>query len=141
MQGIGERLTGIAALPAAPVLLVNPGVPLATKAVFGARAGGFSASLDALPPLTDVGALADLVAAGGNDLEAPACALLPAVGDVLAALRATPGCLAAAMSGSGATCFGLFDRAEAAALAEGALRAARPGWWVAATRLAGTAAG
>ena len=141
MQGIGERLTGLAALPAAPVLLVNPGSALATKAVFGARTGAFSAPLEDLPPLADTASLAALVARGGNDLEAPARALLPAIGDVLAMLRAAPGCRVAAMSGSGATCFGLFDQRESAALAEGYLRAARPGWWVAATRLAGTAPG
>jgi 4-diphosphocytidyl-2-C-methyl-D-erythritol kinase len=54
---------------------------------------------------------------------------------VLAALKAAPGCQAAAMSGSGATCFGLFDRPETAALAEGYIRAAQPGWWAAATTL------
>jgi len=135
MQGIGERLTRLAALPAAPLLLVNPGLPLATKSVFGARTGGFSAPLETLPALRDGPALADLVRSGGNDLEPPARALLPAVAEILAALRAAPGCRVAAMSGSGATCFALFDRPEAAALAEGALRTAHPGWWAAATTL------
>ncbi len=137
VRGIGERITPLAALPDAPLVLVNPGVPLATRAVFAARTGGFSAALDGLPALADVDVIAELVRAGGNDLTAPARRLLPAVGDVLSALAARPGCTAAAMSGSGATCFGLFTSAETAALAEGYLRAAQPGWWVAATRLGG----
>ena len=92
---------------------------------------------DALPALRDAAALAQLVRDGGNDLAAPACALLPAIDAVLDALAARPGCLAAAMSGSGATCFGLFASTEAAALAAGYLRAAEPAWWVAASELIG----
>jgi len=135
MQGIGEHLTRLEPLPALPLLLVNPGAPLATKDVFRARAGAFSAPLEPLPALSDAAVLVDLVRRGGNDLEAPARALLPEITGVLGALRAAPGCRIAAMSGSGATCFGLFDRAETAALAEGYLRAAHPGWWAAATTL------
>lgn len=134
MQGIGETLTPLASFPAAPIVLVNPGVPLATKAVFGARTAAFSAPLDGVPALRDVAALADLVRAGGNDLEAPARGLLPAVGTALDALRATQGCLVAAMSGSGATCFGLFDSDATAGAAEAQLRS-QPNWWTAATRL------
>ncbi len=136
MQGIGETLRPLAGLAAAPVLLVNPGVPLAAAAVFRARTAAFSTPLDAaLAAPADAAALAALVRHGGNDLEAPARALLPAIGTVLEALRGAPGCLAAAMSGSGATCFGVFDRDETAALAAGYLRAAHPAWWVAPTRL------
>jgi 4-diphosphocytidyl-2-C-methyl-D-erythritol kinase len=64
----------------------------------------------------------------GNDLQGPAVALCPAIGEALAALRATPGCLLARMSGSGATCFGLY--ADAAAAASAAELVRRPGWWV-----------
>ena len=138
MQGIGEQLTMLDHLPGAALVLVNPGAPLATKAVFGARTAAFSAPLDGVPPPRDVAALADLVRQGGNDLEAPARALAPAVGSVLDALRASRGCLVAAMSGSGATCFGLFDSDAAAAAAEAQLRA-QPAWWTAATRLQGAA--
>jgi 4-diphosphocytidyl-2-C-methyl-D-erythritol kinase len=140
VQGIGERLTRLAPLPAVPLLLVNPGLPLATKDVFRARTGAFSAPLDSLATPSDASALADLVGHGGNDLEAPARARLPVIADMLAALRAAPGCRIAAMSGSGATCFGLFDQPETAALAEAYLRARQPGWWTAATRLKGISA-
>jgi 4-diphosphocytidyl-2-C-methyl-D-erythritol kinase len=136
MQGIGEILTPLAALPATPLVLVNPGTPLDTGAVFRARTGAFSPPLERVPARLDAPAdLATLVRAGGNDLEAPARRLLPAIGTVLDALGARPGCLAAAMSGSGATCFGLFASDETAALAAGYLGAAESGWWVAATRL------
>jgi 4-diphosphocytidyl-2-C-methyl-D-erythritol kinase len=63
-----------------------------------------------------------------NDLEAPAALLAPVIGDVLAALAGDPDCLLARMSGSGATCFGLYPSALAATAAAG--RLARSGWWV-----------
>jgi 4-diphosphocytidyl-2-C-methyl-D-erythritol kinase len=71
-----------------------------------------------------------------NDLEMSAISIAPAIADVLAALRASPGCRLARMSGSGGTCFGLFDSPSAAAAAAGMLRSSYPGWWVRATMLA-----
>ena len=71
--------------------------------------------------------------ATGNDLEAPAVALLPVIAEVKAALAGQPGCLAAAMSGSGPTCFGLFEDGASATRAAAALASRQPGWWVAAT--------
>jgi 4-diphosphocytidyl-2-C-methyl-D-erythritol kinase len=75
--------------------------------------------------------------ARGNDLEPPALALLPVIADVKAALGAEPGCLLAAMSGSGPACFGLFTDDTAAASAAAALALAHPAWWIAPTRLDG----
>ena len=72
-----------------------------------------------------------------NDLEPPAIALQPSVADVLAALRERPGCALARMSGSGATCFGLFGTPDEAAAAEKALSVKQPAWWVKATTLGG----
>lgn len=128
MGGVGERLEPAPALPPCSVLLVNPGIAVATAAVFGARSGPFStrASLPAGWP--DVAAMAADLAALANDLEAPARGLCPAIGDALAAIAAQPGCLLARMSGSGATCFGLF--AEPAAVEHAAGATARAGWWV-----------
>ncbi|TDH64602.1 4-(cytidine 5'-diphospho)-2-C-methyl-D-erythritol kinase [Dankookia rubra] len=126
MQGVGEVLSAAPAIPGCGLLLVNPGVALATPAVFKARAGGFTppAALPAAWP--DAAAMAACLASLRNDLEAPAIALCPMVAEVLAALRALPGCLLARMSGSGATCFGLF--ADAAAARAAAMRL--PGeWW------------
>jgi 4-diphosphocytidyl-2-C-methyl-D-erythritol kinase len=71
----------------------------------------------------------------GNDLEAPAIALQPVVAKVLEAMRQLSGCRLARMSGSGATCFALFDNVETAATAARGLRDRQPGWWVRAAML------
>jgi 4-diphosphocytidyl-2-C-methyl-D-erythritol kinase len=129
MSGIGEILAPAPRLPEAGIVLVNPGVAVSTPAVFRARNGGFSAA--AIWPAEgwrDAGSLAASLRATGNDLEAPALGLAPVVGEALAALAADPGCLLARMSGSGATCFGLYPDASAARRAAEAV--ARPGWWV-----------
>ncbi|MGC8477686.1 MAG: 4-(cytidine 5'-diphospho)-2-C-methyl-D-erythritol kinase [Acetobacteraceae bacterium] len=124
MGGVGEILSEPPALPRFGLALVNPGLPVATAAVFRARAGAFSAPAALPAGFADAAALAAFLAANTrNDLEAPARALCPAIGEVLAALAATPGCLLARMSGSGATCFGLFASPEAATAPS------RPGWW------------
>lgn len=127
MGGVGEVLTLAPDLPAAGMVLVNPGVSLATQEVFRARAGGFSAPAVLPAGWPDAAGMAADLAALRNDLEPPAIALRPVIGTVLAALAAAPGCLLARMSGSGATCFGLFPDAAAAEAAARAL--ARPGWW------------
>ncbi|MDB5372726.1 MAG: 4-diphosphocytidyl-2-C-methyl-D-erythritol kinase [Belnapia sp.] len=133
MQGVGEVLLPAPALPECGMLLVNPGVALSTPAVFRARPPGFTPAASLPDGWTDPAAMAADLGLLRNDLEAPAIALCPPVADVLAALRRLPGCLLARMSGSGATCFGLFADAAAAAAAARAL----PGeWWHAAGRLA-----
>jgi 4-diphosphocytidyl-2-C-methyl-D-erythritol kinase len=131
--GIGELLSPAPALPAAGLLLVNPGAPLSTPAVFRARTGPFSTAGRFAEAPRDVAALAALLAARGNDLTAAACALCPVIAEVLEALAGTPGCRLARMSGSGATCFGLFDDEATAAAA--ARIVARDGWWTAPGRL------
>jgi 4-diphosphocytidyl-2-C-methyl-D-erythritol kinase len=140
MRGVGEILSAPLALPQLPAVLVNPGVPLATKNVFAAFAcaGAAKATVpfDA-ESITDVSletALAAL-AQGINELEAAAIALCPAVADALSALAATPGCSLARMSGSGATCFGLYSNEAAAAAAAQMIAARHRGWWVRATVL------
>lgn len=139
MAGIGEDLRPAPALPPAALVLVNPGLPLSTPAVFQARAGAFSAPgrFGLGPPLAG-GELVARLAACGNDLAAPARRLCPAIGEVLATLAPLPGCRLARMSGSGPTCFGLFDDLAAAVAA--ARRVERRDWWVAPTILLGAAA-
>jgi 4-diphosphocytidyl-2-C-methyl-D-erythritol kinase len=90
----------------------------------------------AAQPLGLVALLAE-IASGRNDLEAPAIELEPAIADVLAVLRKLPGCRLARMSGSGPTCFGLFDSSRAASAAARTLRVGYPAWWVRATVLGG----
>jgi 4-diphosphocytidyl-2-C-methyl-D-erythritol kinase len=139
LEGIGDRVSPAPAVPAAPIMLVNPGVGLPTPKVFQARQGAFSpgagpAGVLARSP-ADAAALAEALAPYGNDLTAPAVALLPVIGQVLERLAATKNCLTVRMSGSGATCFALYPNDEAAAGAAAAITAAEPGWWAVATRL------
>ena len=126
MKGIGEEISAAPHLPECGLLLVNPRVPVATPAVFRARQGGFS-PMAALPTAwADARAMAGDLARLTNDLEAPALGLCPVIAQVLAALHAAPGCLLARMSGSGATCFGLFASPHEAASAARNMPAA---WW------------
>lgn len=108
MQGIGEEISAAPDLPECGLLLVNPRVPVATPAVFLARQGGFSRPAELPTTWANAADMAADLARLGNDLEVPALTLCPVIAEVLAALRIAPGCLLARMSGSGATCFGLF---------------------------------
>ncbi|OYY71248.1 4-(cytidine 5'-diphospho)-2-C-methyl-D-erythritol kinase [Sphingomonas sp. 28-63-12] len=120
--GKGEQLDPVAGLIDTPVLLVNPGVAVSTGPVFrawdGIDRGGIGAG--------------DLLARainGRNDLEPPARLLAPVIGTVVAMLQAQPGVMLARMSGSGATCFALFESVAARTAAAKAIRQAEPGWW------------
>ena len=135
MQGIGEVISPLI-LPPAHVVLVNPGFGLATADVFRALTRHDNPPLE-MPGTTlpDVQALTVWLRQMRNDLEPAAESLAPGIATMIAALQTQPQCLIARMSGSGATCFGLFATAAAA---EGAAQTlARPGWWVRAAALAG----
>jgi 4-diphosphocytidyl-2-C-methyl-D-erythritol kinase len=108
-------------LAGTPVLLVNPRVPLATGPVFRAWDG---VDRGALP----VGCAKAIALAGRNDLEAPAIELCPPIAEILSALRTTEPLLAR-MSGSGATCFALYDSHDVMVAAAERLAAEHPGWW------------
>ena len=127
MGGVGEILSPPPRLPRFGILLVNPGVPVATADVFRSRKGPFSSPADLPDSWPDAVSMAASLARLGNDLEAPAVALTPAIGMVLAALRVLPEALLARMSGSGATCFALFASPSAAVSAAAALQ--QPNWW------------
>ncbi|MBI4969899.1 MAG: 4-(cytidine 5'-diphospho)-2-C-methyl-D-erythritol kinase [Rhodospirillales bacterium] len=135
MGGIGEILEPAPALPTAWLLLANPGKPLATPAVFKARSGPFSAPARFDRSPADAAQLAQGLALRRNDLEEPALRLIPDIAQLKAEIAAQSGCLLARMSGSGATCFGLFAaRSEAEAAARSL---ARPGRWLAVAPLVG----
>ncbi len=132
MRGIGERLERIE-LPALDLVLTNPNQPVSTAQAFAAIDSIGSAPGPDRPIPADRAGLLAWLAARGNDLEAPARRLAPVIGEVIEALQVQPGCRLARMSGSGATCFGLFDDAPAASRAARALGRTRPNWWVAST--------
>lgn len=123
-EGRGDRLDPIddATLAGMPVLLVNPRIPLATGPVFKGWDGEDRGPLAHGAPL-------GAAVAGRNDLEAPAAALVPEIGGIVSALAAMPGARLARMSGSGATCFALFDDAETRDRAAAAVADRWPGYW------------
>lgn len=130
-RGIGEKVSFVD-LPPLTALLVNPRVPVPTKDVFAALATPNNSPMpEALPGFANAAALIDWLASQRNDLEAPAMKIAPAIGKVLGILREAPGCGLARMSGSGATCFGLFLSEEAAMAAGNAIQANHPEWWLA----------
>ena len=140
MGGAGEVLGPPLGLPPLFALLVNPGVALPTRDVF-ARMGlapgsetGFGAH-PALPPGMGADALLRLLGKARNDMEDAAIMLAPRISDVLAVISAARACRLARMSGSGATCFGLFDDCRAAARAAKVIRRDHADWWVKATAL------
>jgi 4-diphosphocytidyl-2-C-methyl-D-erythritol kinase len=133
--GIGDTTRRAPAMPPAWLVLVNPGVALPTPHVFAAyrnQPAGFSAAAP-LGAVGDFAELADGLARRRNDLQQAATMLAPQIADVLAALAACEGCALARMSGSGATCFGLFASADHARRAAARVARSRSGWWVTAT--------
>ncbi|SEP79166.1 4-(cytidine 5'-diphospho)-2-C-methyl-D-erythritol kinase [Thalassovita taeanensis] len=133
MRGIGEQVEAVTDLPEIAAVLVNPGVEVPTGAVFKGLARKDNPPMTQLPVGVDLPGLVTWLAQQRNDLEAPARAVQPVIGTALDAIAAQAGCLLARMSGSGATCFGLFADAEQAQQAAAGLN--RPGWWVRAVAL------
>lgn len=142
MEGVGERLSPVTGCPAFPALLVNPGVPVPTGPVFKALNAppleGAGPKAPDLPERPDRAAWTAALGATRNDLEAPACRLHPEIADCLADLRALPGVRLARMSGSGGTCFALFETAAETEDAARKLAAVHPAWWIVPTRFAGS---
>jgi 4-diphosphocytidyl-2-C-methyl-D-erythritol kinase len=131
MSGIGETIAPAPALPAAWLVLVNPGVAVSTPAVFKMLDGNFTTAnghFDHAP--ADARELASILSERNNDLEAPARQMGPVIGDVLGALTATENVLLARMSGSGATCFGLYGNPGDADRAAQSIAQDRPDWWI-----------
>jgi 4-diphosphocytidyl-2-C-methyl-D-erythritol kinase len=128
MRGVGEQLSPVDMPPLAAVL-INPGVALSTREVFGKFAltpGG--APMSEVPRALD--ALIAFLKQHGNDLTPPAIACAPVIETVLAQLRDVPGNVLARMSGSGATCYALFKSVDEAATAAGIVQKNNKGWWV-----------
>lgn len=135
--GVGERITPVAGLPPLPVVLVNPQteVPADKTAQVFRRLAAPKCAEEPDPPATlpafaDAAALAAHMAREGNDLAAPARAVVPAIGEVEAALAAIPGCLHVALSGAGPTVFAVLATAQEAEAAAARLQGERPDWWI-----------
>ncbi|MGB3627074.1 MAG: 4-(cytidine 5'-diphospho)-2-C-methyl-D-erythritol kinase [Henriciella sp.] len=145
MRGEGEALKAAPAFPDLPALLVNPGLPCPTGAVFhtfDSQGGGRDFTLIDMPAFSALQPLCDwLRSATTNDLQAPAITILPEIGTVLDALARQPGCEVARMSGSGATCFAIFRDMAGARRAARTIESRQPDWWVTATQLSGNTTG
>jgi 4-diphosphocytidyl-2-C-methyl-D-erythritol kinase len=126
VAGIGERLQPAPPLPACAILLVNPGLTLSTRDVFAARRGRFSPVRPLVWPWRNLGEFAKTLAERGNDLTEAAVSLAPDIDRVLQLLGRSDGVRYAAMSGSGATCYALYDTPEQARCAASSLP---PAWW------------
>lgn len=136
MTGIGENITELPDLPDVPIVLINPGKAVSTPEIFKARADeGFSpaGAWETERTFTSAASLADALSECGNDLTLPASGILPEICDVLNALAREEGCLMARMSGSGATCFGIYDTSEQADRAAHAIAIRNPEWWISPT--------
>ena len=131
MTGIGEVLLPVPMLPECALVLVNPRVSVPTGAVFDGLASKRNPSMDTLPKGLDFNGLASWLAAQRNDLEPPALAIAPEVDAVLKKLRSMPKVAHAAMSGSGATCYGLVSNLADARQVARVIQVAHMGWWVA----------
>jgi 4-diphosphocytidyl-2-C-methyl-D-erythritol kinase len=139
MTGVGETLLPLT-LPKMPCVLVNPRIPVATKDVFralGLRNGELlvgPGDIMRAPAWPEAGASVEdwveMLAASSNDLEAPAMRIQPVIGDVISALNATNGAWLARMSGSGATCFAIFENTADARRAAQKIQLDHPQWWV-----------
>ncbi|MEZ5647910.1 MAG: 4-(cytidine 5'-diphospho)-2-C-methyl-D-erythritol kinase [Alphaproteobacteria bacterium] len=135
MGGIGEILDKAPFLPELGLVLLNPGIPLATPPVFKTRTGPFSKAARFEVSPKNAQEFITFLAERKNDLTAPAISLAPIIGDGLAALEQSPQCLLARMSGSGATCFGLYPNLQQAQLAAETLKLSYPSWWISSGQL------
>jgi 4-diphosphocytidyl-2-C-methyl-D-erythritol kinase len=135
MSGIGEDVATVDDMPTLPAVLINPGVAISTPEVFRALECRNGAAMANLPTFSDAAECVDWLRHQRNDLQPAAITLAPVIGDVLTALEQS-GAMFARMSGSGATCFGLFKTKAAARAAAKLLQAENAGWWVQSTNLA-----
>lgn len=130
MEGIGERLSSVSSLPHCGIVLVNCGQAVSTPEVFRRRHGAFRSRASMPSVWHDVYGLADFLKEQTNALEAAACELCPEVEKVLHVIAVQDQCLLARMSGSGATCFGLFPSVQQAQRVADYLTHLHQEWWV-----------
>lgn len=127
--GIGEVITPLPRLPAMPMLLVNPGIAVSTPLIFQALVEKNNPALVLSPGAVSAEDWISALSTMRNDLQPSAMALTPLIADVLSAIEGS-GARLTRMSGSGATCFGLFANEDSRNRAAEALRQQRPDWYV-----------
>ena len=130
MEGRGEKVTELSGIPEVPMVLVNPGIAVPTGKVFAALKERRGIGLPRPGAMKDGRDLVAYLKTTANDLEAPARRVAPVISEVLDALAMQPGTLLSRMSGSGATCFAIFESNEFAKGTARALNARNPGWWI-----------
>ena len=135
MQAIGEDLSDIPTLPEAWMVLTNPGVELATPDVFNRLTDKAQSPMGSVPRFSSLSDFADWLRGTRNDLQRPAIEIAPVVGEAIELIAAQDACLISRMSGSGATCWGLFADKKAADDAAAAIQNLRPDWWTVATKI------
>jgi 4-diphosphocytidyl-2-C-methyl-D-erythritol kinase len=136
-KGIGEEISLASPFPALHLVLVNPGVEVSTPAVFKALSSKTNKPLSLHANLSSIQGLCQWLAAQRNDLQNPAMDMQPVIRDAIYALSER-GALVARMSGSGATCFGIFPSAQAATSAAKAISERHTDWFVRATQSGGS---
>lgn len=131
MRGIGEEITRLGPAPDLPMLLVNPNVAVSTPAVFKGLASKVNPAMeDPMPAAGETRQWLSWLVAQRNDLERPATDIAPEISQTLTALAQSDGCALARMSGSGATCFAIFEDKAGCSQACATLKQAHPDWWI-----------
>lgn len=138
VRGIGEDITRLSDFAEIPVLLINPLKSCPTASVFKSFSGTYKDKMN-ISSIPNLDELIDFIKIKSNDLEKPACSIVEDITNVLNSLRYAHGCQLARMSGSGATCFGLFDNAEDSHKAAQLIQAENPDWWIKSGILGGSA--
>ena len=133
--GIGDALFSVPTLPGAALVLVNPRVEVPTAEVYAALRQKENAPMEPLPEAPDLDTFTAWLSRQRNDLQAPAIGIAPIIDECLHKLRRLPQVRFAAMSGSGATCFGIVRDMGDARQAARAIQIAEQGWWVAPAEL------
>ncbi len=134
MQGIGEQLTPLPPLPDYAIVLANTGDAVSTAAIFVALSRVDNPAGEALPEGLSAAEFFSFIATQRNDMQHAAIQICPSIAGVLAALQAQPNCALARMSGSGGTCFGLFETLAQAEQAATEIQRAEPSWWAVAAK-------
>ncbi len=132
MRGIGDEITFFGDLPEIPIVLINPMIACPTKDVFIHHKKPFKDEIEIPEIFSDASALISFLSRTDNDLYESAISIVPDIQNILATLDQHPSCVFHRMSGSGASCFGLFSSFEAAQEAKKSIKQENPDWWVAA---------